>query len=389
MLNLRVIQAQHGDCFLLEYGSRKDPKYTLVDGGPADVYQVHLKPVLQAIPRSHRSLQRIILSHVDDDHINGVLDLLAELSLQQQRGRQPTVAVQELWHNTFSNIVEPELRGLKQERLDLYCGVRDLAPGLASFDKGKPMPLDTDATPRSIDQGHDLTGEAGGLNLPINLGFRPGRLISVEKAPRPVPEFEGLNLYVVGPSNQNLERLQAEWNAWLAQKLQAAPKDVERDLLQEEPAPKPDDSVFNLSSIMLLVEAGGKRILLTGDGLGEHLVEGLEQAGMLQPGEAFHVDILKLPHHGSVRNVSREFFWRVTADRYVISANGKHDNPDLLTLKWLVDAASKQGRAIEIVITNWTRSICELMRLRDPAEYGYRLVAMDPGDHSMLLKVAE
>ncbi len=389
MLNLRIVQAQHGDCFLLEYGSRESPKYILVDGGPADVYQVHLKPVLQDIPRKHRSLERVILSHVDDDHINGILDMLAELSLQHQRRRAPTVGVQELWHNTFSTIVERDLRGLKAERLDLLCGVRDLAPGLASFEQGRAMPVDTGATPRSIDQGHDLTGEAGNLNLPINTGFRPGRLISAESAPRPVPEFEGLSLFIVGPSDQNLEKLQTKWNAWLAQKLRAAPKDVERDVPEEEPVPRPDDSVFNLSSIMLLVEADGKRILLTGDGLGEHLIEGLEQAGMLLPGATFHVDILKLPHHGSARNVSREFFWRVTADRYVISANGKHDNPDLLTLKWLVDAASNQRRPIEIVITNWTRSICELMRLRDPEQYGYRVVAMDPGDHSMLLRVAE
>jgi hypothetical protein len=59
--------------------------------------------------------------------------------------------------------------------------------------------------------------------------------------------------------------------------------------------------------------------LFTGDGLGEHLVQGLEQAGMLGPGEAFHVNVLKLPHHGSARNVSREFFWRVTANQ--VAAN--------------------------------------------------------------------
>jgi hypothetical protein len=225
--------------------------------------------------------------------------------------------------------------------------------------------------------------------VPVNRDFHPQRLISVEQAPRPVSQFEGVDLYVLGPSGQNLGKLQAQWLTWLAKRLQLTPKEVQAGLPEEAPVPKPDDSVFNLSSIMLLAEAGGKRMLLTGDGLGEHLVQGLEQAGMLGPGEAFHVDVLKLPHHGSARNVSREFFWRVTADRYVISANGKHGNPDLLTLKWLVDAASRQKRVIEIVVTNWTRSICELMRARDPAEYGYRLVALEPGEHSLLLKVAE
>jgi hypothetical protein len=138
---------------------------------------------------------------------------------------------------------------------------------------------------------------------------------------------------------------------------------------------------------MLLAEADGKTILLSGDGLGEDLIHGLEQAAMLKPGGTFHVDIFKLPHHGSARNISPELFRRVTADQYVISANGKDGNPDLLTLQWLVEAAREQRRAVEIAITNWTQSICELMRACDPADYGYQVVAMEPGAHSMLLQL--
>ena len=48
-----------------------------------------------------------------------------------------------------------------------------------------------------------------------------------------------------------------------------------------------------------------------------------------------HVDVLKVPHHGSSRNVEEDFFRDVTADHYVISANGKYDNPDAETLKMI------------------------------------------------------
>jgi beta-lactamase superfamily II metal-dependent hydrolase len=51
-----------------------------------------------------------------------------------------------------------------------------------------------------------------------------------------------------------------------------------------------------------------------------------------------HVDILKIPHHGSERNMSREFFEHVTADHYVISANGDFHNPDKSTLVMLSEA---------------------------------------------------
>ena len=35
-----------------------------------------------------------------------------------------------------------------------------------------------------------------------------------------------------------------------------------------------------------------------------------------------HVDVLKMPHHGSDRNMDRAFLERITADHYVFSGNG-------------------------------------------------------------------
>jgi hypothetical protein len=80
---------------------------------------------------------------------------------------------------------------------------------------------------------------------------------------------------------------------------------------------------------MLLVEEGGHTALLTGDGFGTDVISGLEEAGKLQADGGFHTDVLKVPHHGSEFNSDKKFYKRVTADHYVISANGAHDNPDL------------------------------------------------------------
>ena len=85
---------------------------------------------------------------------------------------------------------------------------------------------------------------------------------------------------------------------------------------------------------MLLVEQAGKRLLLTGDARGDDIVEGLREAALLDNG-SIHLDLLKLPHHGSDRNVETEFFRQVRADHYVISGNGKHDNPEIATLEMI------------------------------------------------------
>ena len=54
-----------------------------------------------------------------------------------------------------------------------------------------------------------------------------------------------------------------------------------------------------------------------------------------------HLDVLKLPHHGSCNNVEPALFKRIHADHYVVCADGiKHKHPDKETLEWLVASRS-------------------------------------------------
>ena len=73
-----------------------------------------------------------------------------------------------------------------------------------------------------------------------------------------------------------------------------------------------DSSITNLSSVMFLMEFEGKRILFTGDGLGNDILESLSKKRLLDKVDC--IDILKVPHHGSERNVSKEFFETITPD---------------------------------------------------------------------------
>ena len=68
--------------------------------------------------------------------------------------------------------------------------------------------------------------------------------------------------------------------------------------------------------------------------------KGLQLAGLLGPGgdSTMHVDLLKVPHHGSSNNLERDFFERITADHYVFSGNGEHGNPEREALEMLFDA---------------------------------------------------
>lgn len=146
-----------------------------------------------------------------------------------------------------------------------------------------------------------------------------------------------------------------------------------------------DQSTPNLSSIMFLAEADNRTMLFTGDGRSDHLLDGLGQAGLLDPQGRMHVDVMKLPHHGSDRNVTKEFFKTVTADTYVASANGRDGNLDLATLIWLVEAAEAQQRQVKIVVTNETPSITKLQEEYPVAQYGYAVEIASPDQHTIVI----
>jgi beta-lactamase superfamily II metal-dependent hydrolase len=69
-----------------------------------------------------------------------------------------------------------------------------------------------------------------------------------------------------------------------------------------------DRSVYNLSSIVVLAEIDGKRIVLTGDGRGDYALAGIKEKGSLDANGKIEVDILKLPHHASERDVRIDYF---------------------------------------------------------------------------------
>jgi hypothetical protein len=325
---------------------------------------------LKQIQAAGGALERVVLSHVDDDHVKGLLDLMKELNHPKKKDPL-TLDVRALWHNSFSDTLGPEVEDGFAKLLEESGDMSDLMPR-------------SNAQGKSIAQGDQLSTLAGEVGIPINPGFDPSCIITVDQAAGPLSDGN-LDLRILGPSLQNLQDLRQEWLDWLDEQKE---KLSARDLLDERAIGEADESVPNLSSIMFLASADGKTILLTGDGTGDDLLEALDQANLLRADGTFHVDVLKLAHHGSQRNASPEFFRRLTADKYVISANGKYGNPDPPTLEWLVTAAKEQGRAVEIWITNPTDSTRGLLEDFPPGQYGYQLVKMAPGAHEMILPLA-
>jgi hypothetical protein len=367
MFKLHVVQAQFGDSLILQFGPTKRPRFILVDGGPRGNYAVDLAPAFAVIVGKQRKLDLVLLSHADNDHIIGVLDLFSGIEEDDVSDRKWRVQVAGLWHNSFAATIDPTGQiSQRMQALMMMAGTAHLA-----------MPLVMDSF-YGVREGNRLRLLAQKLKIPANRGFSDD-LIIVETAKRAI-KFGPLTLRIVGPNKANLNRLQKDWLDWL---------DKAEEMMSSDPAGAAilDSSVPNLSSIVVLAECDRKTLLLTGDARGDHIIAGLKSAGLMK-NRNVHVDVLKVQHHGSRRNADPEFFAAVTADTYVISANGRYGNPDLETLTWIVESARRRQRKISLVVTNPTDSTRELQTKCKPPAYDYTLTTLAPGAHSLTLTLS-
>jgi hypothetical protein len=333
--SLDVIRARKGDCLMLHYGSAEDPRLMMIDGGPASVYAPHLKPRIKQL-RAARGLDDaeplsvdvLMVSHVDDDHIRGILDLTAELRELRQAQSPLFLKVRSLWHNSFDDLLKTT-----PEELNAQAGFGAAALG-GEIDVDDADEFDAAKVLASIPQGRNLRLDADFLQWKRNKEFN-GELILATDTVRSVSLVGGVKFTIAGPMQPELAALQKAHDKWLRDQKKKKKKAPAGAL-----AAFVDESIPNLSSIVGLAEADGKTMLLTGDARGDKILKGLQLAGVLGKGpkSRMHVDLLKVPHHGSSNNLETSFFAQITADHYVFSGNGEHGNPERESIEMLLEA---------------------------------------------------
>jgi beta-lactamase superfamily II metal-dependent hydrolase len=340
LFTLEALQANDGDCLLLHYQPSSGAVVrVLIDGGSAGVYSSILKPRLDQLRgQEPLRLRLAMVSHIDADHITGLLDLFKALEDQQVNGEEGFCQIQTLWHNSFE-----ALHGGK-------TAVAHSATVAASIDGVVPLhglEWSTAAVVASVPQGNRLRNLAVQLTVPVNQGAGGPLVTAPAHGQLIVKLADGLTFTVLAPHDAQLQRLRAEFNK-TTKAIDTGADDAAgaADYLNK--------TVPNMSSIVVMAEAaraGGQplRMLLTGDARGDVILESLEMAGLMEHGRC-HVDLLKVQHHGSSHSTTQEFFERVTADRYVISGNGAHDIPHRAALGWL--SAALTGEAYDVYMTN-------------------------------------
>jgi beta-lactamase superfamily II metal-dependent hydrolase len=353
-MRIQVFHVGDGDCLLLS-GPRTNSAgdavehHILVDGGRKTQFRENARDTIYA----HDRLDVVYVSHIDDDHISGVVvlmedvvawrvhDLVKERDPSRREPRFPRPPdIGEVWHNALFELVgddlEPQIPGALSTMAGILTGSedaeqRDLATSMDNLATGErsSMELSRRISPAQLDIK---------TNRPRNKLMKVGNARHRIVGPFTIDE--------IGPTEQALDDLRKVWKDWLIDnrdavlKLQAKMIEDEERLGTtsiSESAPQlvsslGDGSITapNVASLMLLVRdrSSGGRILLTGDGSSEDVLAGLEHHRRLDAQGRLHVDALKVQHHGATANVTTDFVDRITAENYIFCGNGAHHNPE-------------------------------------------------------------
>lgn len=160
MIRFTMMPGEDGDCLLLEYGDDSFVRRILVDGGRSGTYPL-IKPTLAGLDGL---VDLLVVTHVDQDHILGVLALMDDLDRSVEFG--------DVWFNGFDQLLDTE--------------------GFGAVD------------------GEKLTSALPAQKVPWNDAFG-GRGVEVG---RELAWFdEGSTMDVLSPDRGQLERLAPVWSA--------------------------------------------------------------------------------------------------------------------------------------------------------------------------------
>jgi beta-lactamase superfamily II metal-dependent hydrolase len=369
-MKLTVFQADKGDCLLI---TGQDGKHILADGGMKGSYQDYVRPAMGGLSAAGEEIDLVYLSHIDRDHIGGVLQLMDDAvdwrvydyqtSLGNSSFRKPKFLrpphMKTIWHNNFKDQVQDNSGAIETQLAanSRLLNMNTLLTGEKKMALAE-MAENYSQLTYSVKDGLELSHRVGKnqLGIPVNPQFNGG-LIYADEAP-PSISIGGMDLYVIGPFKEDLEKLRQEWNDWLKAN-QDIVAEVRAEAKQDaEDLPMMDEGQWvlssmltlaaklgdrdkvttpNLASVMLLVEETGKTVLMTGDGHWEDILKGLDRQHRFDSQDRLHVDVLKVQHHGSEHNIHEDFCKRVTADHYIFCGNGAHENPNLDVLQMMID----------------------------------------------------
>jgi len=338
MISVELLPAAHGDSIWIEYGTEPELHRILIDGGPAHTYESGLRRRIAALGGAECKLDLMVVTHIDADHIDGALILLQELD-------ELNVGIDELWFNGWDQL--PKKAGARAAYAPLQG---EFLGGLITVDPELEGIWNQEFDHEAVVVPDD--GDEDNLLPEIQLDG-------------------DAKLILLGPGERELHRLRSRWSSAIRD---FTPGDVEEALRrleerrQYQPPAAPaiyapaqygsDRSPANGSSISFVFERDDVAILFAGDAHARSLALSLERLAAQRRVNKVRFDAVKLPHHGSMGNVTEDWLKRVDCERWLISTNGDvFHHPDVETAELVARHCQKPPTMFCNYRSTWTERL--------------------------------
>lgn len=312
-MNIKLLKAFNGDCIWISFLEDDIPKNILIDGGTGDTYENSsnvkgdLFKMVEEIKIKSEKIDLLILTHFDDDHIGGILRWL-------NKDKDAFKLIEKVWFNSGKEIAKKfDSEENKELEIEIIEGANDFYTSPKQGIKFEKYLRDKNLWEGEIiEQGAEY-------------------------------DIFGLNFKILSPNNEKLDRLlklyekqKDYFTSGDEYDFQTSLKDFINEESQLDFKFKEDLSVANGSSIAFIMEYKDKSFLFLGDAHPSVVIEGLNKFRKNKDDQLI-VELMKVSHHGSKFNNSKELLEIIKTDKYLISSNAtKHGLPNKRTIARII-----------------------------------------------------
>lgn len=319
-MEINFLQAFNGDSIIIHFENEGVTRHILIDGGPGSTYMQKgrrgkleyndLKKEIESIKNKGEHVDLLILTHVDDDHIGGILKWF-------ETDKDALELVRKIWFNS-GRTIKNEFENDKTQEYDNSIEFSDSTSLNTSIRQGVKFEDKIKSKPNIWDE----------------------KVIEAEQ----MLSLYGIDFKILSPDRERLNALLGKWELERPESIDtsASLNDYDRTLLQliEEDVFEEDTSRHNGSSISFVLSYNDKNYLFLADSFPSVIISSLKKLGCSEQ-SPLECEFVKVSHHGSKANNSYELLKLISSKKFIISTNGaKHSHPNKQFLARLINQNS-------------------------------------------------